>query len=463
MNPEFQRNLWLEASPRRIAWAGVVLALVFGAVAFVTANEGGGTARALGATGMFVFVICALLWGARAAGTAVLAEIADRTWDFQRLSALTPWAMTWGKLFGATGLAWMCGLAGMLVLILSALADGRADRSWTLAFILALAVLVQAISMAAALIGVRKARAEGRVARSGGVVGGLIVGFLLLSSIASSSGFQHGLGTAGLGELFSSNGEVRWWGLVLPNDAFRAIAVAAFAAWALAGAWRLMRLELQMQNAPLVWPAFLAFLAAFTAGFMIDGGLSNGLLAGAMAVALCAYAAGFAEPADRVRLRQFAGALKRGELDRASPMTPATLPPVILAALLVIAGLASAEPTRLGPTLEAGQAMALIAFMCRDLGVVAFFRFGPRPQRGDFGAVVALALLYGIGMLIGGSAGGPAGRALFAPTGEAPFASVISGAMQAAVAWFLAARRIRAPEPSAVSSAPSAPASSPAS
>ena len=28
MNPELQRNLWLEATPRRIAWVCVALALV---------------------------------------------------------------------------------------------------------------------------------------------------------------------------------------------------------------------------------------------------------------------------------------------------------------------------------------------------------------------------------------------------------------------------------------------------
>ena len=33
MNPEFERNLWLEASPRRIGWAAMILLLVFGAVA----------------------------------------------------------------------------------------------------------------------------------------------------------------------------------------------------------------------------------------------------------------------------------------------------------------------------------------------------------------------------------------------------------------------------------------------
>ena len=31
MNPELQRNLWLEASPRRAAWAGVVVIGVYGA------------------------------------------------------------------------------------------------------------------------------------------------------------------------------------------------------------------------------------------------------------------------------------------------------------------------------------------------------------------------------------------------------------------------------------------------
>ena len=34
MNPELQRNLWLEAGPKRLAWAATVLAVIYGA-AFV--------------------------------------------------------------------------------------------------------------------------------------------------------------------------------------------------------------------------------------------------------------------------------------------------------------------------------------------------------------------------------------------------------------------------------------------
>ena len=122
MNPEFQRNLWLEASPRRIAWAGVVLLLIYGAAVTLTRNNPYGAFPALGGVGAVVFVVCAMLWGARASGNSILAEIADRTWDFQRLSALQPWTMTWGKLFGGSSLAWMCALTGLLMMIVAGVA-----------------------------------------------------------------------------------------------------------------------------------------------------------------------------------------------------------------------------------------------------------------------------------------------------------------------------------------------------
>lgn len=449
MNPEFQRNLWLEASPRRIAWAGVALALIYG-VTLLAANEHeGGAAAALGMVGMVVFVACAWIWAARAAGGAVLGEIADRTWDFQRLSALNPWAMTWGKLFGASSLAWLCALTGLGVMLVSGVGRDDSRSFWMVLALLAAGVLLQAASMGAALIGVRKARAEGRAARAGGVLGGLIVGAFLLSSVAGSIGFQRGAGLSGLSSLFGRGGElVRWWGLTTPAEVFAPLALTAFAGWALAGAWRLMRLELQMRNTPLVWPGFLVFLAVFSGGFVYpDGGISAALLTGGLAVALSAYAAGFAEPADRVRLRQFAALARRAPAS-AAPLAPAMLAPVVIALALILLSLAGARGWYAdGP--NAPQGLALMAFVIRDLGVIALFRFGPRPKRGDFGAVVALALLYGAGSIIGVNLAGGDGAALFAPLPDAPFTSLVSGAAQAVLAWWLAVKRIRAPETSA--------------
>ena len=442
MNPEFQRNLWLEAAPRRIAWAALTLGLIYLATGLTVRDNIAGPLPALGTVGGLVFGLCAVIWGSRAAGAAVLGEIADRTWDFQRLSAISPWPMTWGKLFGATALAWLCALSGLALAALEALVVGDPSQLWFLAFLVALALLLQAASLSAALVGVRKARAEGRPARAGGVLGGVALGIILLLGAAGSQGFQHGAGLQGVSQtFFPRDGVIWWWAQPFPADAFRALATTVLAAWGLIGAWRLMRLELRMRNTPVVWPAFLIFVAIFLGGFpFLDAGWAASLLAGALAVALCAYAAAFAEPADPVRLRLFAAALRQGDLGRAAPLTPAALAPVALAILLVAGGLtAGATPGR-GP--DAAQAAALIAFVLRDLGVIALFRFGPRPQRGDFGAIVALAVLYGVGAIIGGAIGHGLGRALFAPLGDAPLASLVSGLAQALVVWAIAARRI---------------------
>ncbi|MFN3521147.1 MAG: hypothetical protein ACK4YQ_02780 [Phenylobacterium sp.] len=449
MNPEFQRNLWLEASPRRLAWAAVTLVLVYGAALLTVRGRPELAAHTLSGVGFLVYVVCGLLWASRAAGGSVLAEIAERTWDFQRLSALTPWQMTWGKLFGAGSLAWLCALSGLLAMVPLTLQAGAPRGWWSLGFFLALALLFQALALGAALIGVRKARAEGRPARGGVVLGGLLLGLVLLSAVSGSSGFQKGVGLDWLRWLFEGDGFVAWWGLIAPAAGFRTLAAGFFALFAVVGAWRLMRLELMMGSALLVWPVFLAFLAVFAGGFPFrNEGLGASLVAAALAVALCAYAAAFAEPADRVRLRRFAAALRGGDVRGASPLAPAALAPWVVAVALVILALGVGG----WRDVRAWQGAALMAFVARDLGVIAWFRMGPRPQRGDLAAILALALAYGVGGVVGSTLAGRQGAAVFAPLAGYPI-SLISGVVQALVMGLLVARRFSAP-PVAPASAP---------
>lgn len=70
-----------------------------------------------------------MIWGIARHRRIGAGEIADRTWDFQRLSALTPWSMTWGKLLGASSLAWLCALTGMAVML--ALSSRSTSRTST--------------------------------------------------------------------------------------------------------------------------------------------------------------------------------------------------------------------------------------------------------------------------------------------------------------------------------------------
>lgn len=451
MNPEFERNLWLEAPPRRLGGLAVILALVYGATVALARGDMSVLTQAVGVVGAAVFVACGLIWGSWAAGGSVLDEIRGRTWDFQRLSALTPWAMTWGKLFGAGSLAWIGAATGLAATAVAADLTKGPEIAFDLVFgLIGLAIFLQACAMGAALIGVRKARAEGRMATGGAVVLGVVGGLILLSA------FSRGLP---LGSLNLSGGTalgltderpVFWFGLVLRSAAFTAASLCVFAAWALAGAWRLMRLELQMHNSPWFWVAFLLFAAIWRAGLAPAlGGVSDEVMTAGLVFIAAAYICAFVEPADAVKVRRFWAAARSGALLRAADLAPAAVFAVKLAVLAVIVFTVLPHPSYLSATALPTPlgAVAVLAFMIRDLGVITLFRFGPRPGRGDLSAVIALALLYWIGGLIGRLSGGEVGQALFSPfVASAALVSVISGLLQAALAWFLAVQRLRGPK-----------------
>lgn len=432
MNPEFQRNLWLEASPRRLGWVAVVLVLIYGAALIAAGDRQ--TAQAAGsiaAVGAVVFIACALIWGGRAAGFSVLTEIAERTWDFQRLSALTPWQMTWGKLLGAPALASLAGLTGLVVLALAAPETDRVSIPIVVGSAIAAAALLQAASLGAALVGVRKARAEGRLAHARGVLFGFFLSAFVLGNMLISGRWRSLVGGTGASQ--PGHDQTIWWGMPFEADVLILIWLTVFAAWAVVGAWRLMRLELQLENSPIVWMVFLLFLAVWSAGFAQTS--DSAWMVAVFALAGATYAAAFTDPADKVRARLFAGAMLHGDRTRLMTGMPAVVPSAAFAIVAAVAALFFAKGGL--------AALAAAAFMLRDLGLIAFFRFGPRPRRGDFAAVIALALAYGVGAIVGGTLGGEEGASLFVLNGGMPMVSVISGLAQAAVIWTFALRRIR--------------------
>jgi hypothetical protein len=464
VNPEFDRNLWLEAAPRRIVGLAVVLTLIYGgAVMLTNSADPSATIAALGVAGAAVFAASGLAWAAWAAGGSILDEIRGRTWEFQRLSALTPWEMTWGKLFGAGALAWLSALTGLMAIaVANANLHGPGYAVELVILLIGLAVFVQACAMGAALIGVRKARAENRTATGGAVVLGVFGGLILLSMFGASLPIGAMRGPGGVPLSLGDGPPVRWWGQLYPSLAFTSASVCVFAGWALTGAWRLMRLELQMRNSPWVWVGFLLFAAIWRAGLApAAGGAGVQAMTAALVFIAAAYICAFVEPADAVKLRRFMATIRSGALLAAVDLAPAALFAVKLAGVAVIVycllpppfTVVSPLPGALPPGLflpTAFGALAALAFMVRDLGVITLFRFGPRAGRGDLTAVIALALLYWVGGLVGRVFLGESGRALFSPlVTDAALISLISGAGQAVFAWVFALRRLRGPNPAA--------------
>lgn len=116
-NPEFKRNLWLEFSPTRLILMPAMLLLIGVLTAVLTKVED------LPAILLIVYAIIGSLlivgWGSFAVMHSINSEVSERTWDQQRLSALGPWQMAWGKLLGAPAYAWFGGLTCAVVVLTS--------------------------------------------------------------------------------------------------------------------------------------------------------------------------------------------------------------------------------------------------------------------------------------------------------------------------------------------------------
>ena len=170
MNPEFRRQLWLQFSVTRLVILPLLLAATFITVYLSVPIE---PAEPLAAVAMLLFGVLVLGMGTFAAGGSVMDEIADRTWDQQRMSAMQPWAMTWGKLAGASAYGWYGGALCLLVALPSALVQEPLPFALKATVMAVLAgVFLQALLIA---INLQLLKSGSRMSRRGGVWALLLV------------------------------------------------------------------------------------------------------------------------------------------------------------------------------------------------------------------------------------------------------------------------------------------------
>lgn len=440
MNPEFQRNLWLELSPRRLVLMAVILGLFFFAAAVSEQ-----TAAATAETARWLFYVVVVVWGTRNAALSVVGEIRERTWDGQRLSALGAGEMMWGKLFGSTSYNWFGGVL-CLAVILSDLFVNRGPVVVVieLVYYLAIGVIAQAASLLASLIaaGRRQTHSQFEVFLYQ-VVGLAAAGCVYwIWSIADPAGslLAHAQPTD----------FIVWWGLSWDARGFLLLSLAIFTGWTLTGCYTRMRLELKMRNGPYIWLAFLAFIGVYVSGF--DAWLSENstlthldivarrfLLAGTAFGAL-AYVMVFLEPKDRVQLRWLGGAFAKARfgsgLAGLSGWTTALLAALLSGLLLIV---------WLGKTSDLGdQAIvaAMLGFLTRDMAVVTLAGVTSR-RNGDFAAVCALVALYALLPVIMGGMKFDTGLVLFLPHKSEPlWLSPLAAWAEAVVAVLFAVGRI---------------------
>ncbi|WP_211465266.1 hypothetical protein [Collimonas silvisoli] len=381
INPEFKRNLWLQFSLHRLIAMPAILGLIFFTLSIANNNFPGAVAQDSVAVILFIGIVG--LWGTRNAGNAVIEEIRDKTWDQQRMSALNPWTMTWGKLFGATAFNWYGGVLCLLAFVIAALAR---ERSMILADGLTLAALGILMHAATMALNLHLMRSDMRAVQRGGVTW-----VVLLIVFVFSSPFRS--------EIDSS---IVWWGHMFYYRSFLAASTVFFAAIAVFAAWRSMSSALQIATVPWAWPLACCLLAAYVAGFSDGAGLL--WIALLLAVAMT-YAALFSEKNDIALWQRIAARVKAGNWRGMFWNLPIWTTTLILGfcfALLLQLNAGQALPFELPFRLSAAAvgisflAPTLALMLLRDSCVYLFFAFSGTSKRVGATTILYLAIINGL-------------------------------------------------------------------
>ena len=394
MNPEFVRNLWLEAGPFRLALIAGLLLLVFAATTVAPT----GLATTSGAA-LALYWFFTVLWGTRSAALSVVGEIRERTWDSQKLSSIGPIEMVWGKLFGATIHNWFGGVICLPFILLPVAAEQGTAAALVYGVILVtLGIFAQAAALLSSLMLIRRNTGNWRLDTFLCQVAGIAAAFAHYSLWSSGAAFAG-----------SSVKTLPWWGITFNLSNFHLVSLLLFTAWVLVGCWRAMRAELRFANGPFVWLAWLLYIAIYQAGFeswisaalKLNAGTISPLqlrvALGCVALLASAYSMVFLEPKDPVRLRWLGERLRAGEFGKAFLALDAWMLSyaATLAAGLVLALLSHAL---------ALPVLAMLGFLTRDVAIfVLMRRFAG--AKADFAALAVLAALYlAVPMLLRGSA-----------------------------------------------------------
>ncbi len=469
MNPEFQRNLWLNLSSGRLIMMPAVLGSLFFAASLAPLDMG---EQAVSATAKTAFWLIVVFWGTYLSARTVVGEIRDRTWDGQRMSAIAPWSMVWGKLFGSTIFIWYGGAICLAVIFMTTSAAQGADTALReLGLYLLVGVFAHAVSMLVSLLAVR---------RQLGHPGFGVFLYQLLGILAGWSVFNVWPGNWPAFIDF----DLIWYGSAVPARSFILASIGIFVAWAIVGNHRLMRQELQFTNSPLVWIGFLVFMMVYVAGFtdvisiaiesedvrqilgQMDLGLTLRLIGAFLTASALTYVMVFLDGKDIVALRWVAREASAGRLGNAASGVPSWGWSLIAVGVVTLGLLAVGQPVDVSGQIdslanEADEALptwtqalrgpydwrawfvASFLFLARDVGIVLMYNASAQSRRADFAAFITLVVLYVVLPAIVLSFASPAAAAFFVATPlESPWMAVIPPLAEAGLAWVLVLTRM---------------------
>ncbi len=382
INPEFQRNIWLEFTYHRLVAAPLLSAAIYFLIYLATDARFWEVTQGVA---LALIILITLLWGIRLSSEAVSSEIKDQTWDGQRMSAIGPWDLTWGKLLGSTLFTWYVAGVSLILFFISGWVLDQGDILLkTLVLILA-GLFAQAVALFLSLSAIRKDRNLSRTLSTVMYAAVVVLGGLTLAAAIRN--------TDGIG----------WYGQQYDPLAFMSAALAVWLVWATIGVYRYMRTELQHRNGPWVWVAFVIFAAVFVAGFIEDRQMdpatrmSVKLFTTYINLLFVSYVLVLSERRDPIQFRRIFQHFRLKQFKRFGEELPCwaiTLVLLILYAGWYVFSDYSQFAYGTGRINIDNFVLATFLFLLRDLGIILFFSISLTAKRKDTTAILYLIVLY---------------------------------------------------------------------
>ncbi|WP_027358650.1 hypothetical protein [Desulforegula conservatrix] len=385
-SPEFQRNIWLEMTPSRLIIMPVILMASF-FLSYISDDYHLGASTA--AIAKTLFIVISMIWGTKLASESVMNEVRDHTWDWQRMSVLSPWELTLGKLFGSTVYSWYGAAICLFVFLISSMGEDTILTVRTSLALLAAGIFAQSTSMLASMTALQKDRVYYK---------GQTSAFLVLGIMAAGPFLSFAMTI--------KDEKLEWFVQSFNSADFMLCTLICYTAWSVLGINRLMRSELQMKNMPWIWFGFVFFNMVYAAGFLnepmtdikLTDAVTPRLFAAFFVAASAVYFMVFSEKKDFLTLRgltEMARESKWKSFLEHSPRWLLTLP------IAVVTGI-SLVPVALlsGSSENTGNMMLFVItalfFMMRDICIILFCNLDDSNKKPDIMAIVCLGMLYGL-------------------------------------------------------------------
>ena len=379
-NPELQRYAWLELTPQRLIVMPIVLALIF-LIAWQLGLRDADYKEALPSTAIAIFGVLVGLWGGLKAAGAVIEDVNNNSWDLQRLSSLSPWSLTVGKLFGSTLYVWYGALICLLVYVLS-VHESASEIMLTVTSSLLSGLMCHAAALLASMQDIK----HQTVKKKRAVFGYFIFGGIISSVLATPMRIAAISGT--------SSSMAKWYGLSFDPLWFVLISSLIFLGWLVVGIYWQMRGQLKMRTNPLLWLGFLLYIIFYYSGFIIFNDApryQSGWLAfiSFFIVMIAFYVTLLLEPWDSnlyKRLLDYRQAKNKTKLFDQFPRWLATYGLAVVIWLLLAVSGHSLRVVLIG--------LSMLVFAARDIALLHWLKFTPNNRRAIAAGLFYLLVLY---------------------------------------------------------------------